>query len=166
MLKCFECGHIFECGEEKRYTEPHGEEYLACPLCGGSYEETIACTRCGGYFHENELFNGLCSECVGDYMTADNMKKYLEENGLEEDFYIEELYKSSFTYVSPELLDLARCAFNKLVFNSVLDKVDQRGAVPNKYEAPQIAMMRKFILADQFGIYDFAEWINKKEGRK
>ena len=166
MFKCFECGHLFELGEEKCYTEMHGESYLACPICGGSYEETMTCNYCGGHYHENELYNGLCAECVAKEMTADNMKQYLADSSLEEDFYIEEIYKSSFVYVSPELLDLARCAFNKAVFNSVLNEVDRRGELPNKYESPHISKMREFILADRFGIYDFSYWVNKKEGKK
>ena len=164
-FKCFECGHVFESGEEMKFTEPHGEEYFACPICGGAYEEAIECDHCGKCFHENDLYNGLCAECVADKMTADNMKQYLADSSLEEDFYIEEFYGSSFTYVSPELLDLARCAFNKLVFNSVLFEVDHKGKLPSKYESPHISRMREFILADHFGIYDFAEWVNKKEGR-
>lgn len=165
-FKCFECGHIFESGEELRIVEPYGEEYLACPICGGAYEEAIECNNCENCFHENDLYNGLCAECVAKCMTADNMKQYLSDSSLEEDFYIEEYFKSSFTYVSPELLDIARCAFNKATFNSVLDEVQQRGELPHKYESPQTVMMREFILADHYGMYDFAEWINKKEGKK
>lgn len=163
MLKCFECGHIFEHGKEKRYTEPHGEEYLACPICGGAYEETVTCSMCGGNFHENELFHGLCAECIGEYMTPERMKEYLQHSKLEEDFYIGEMYESSFTYVSPELLELAKCAFNKNVFNSVLIEVEQRRELPKKYESHYYSRMRDFIFGGQYEIFSVAEWINDKE---
>lgn len=166
MFKCFECGHLFEHGEERRVVEAHGEEYLACPVCGNAYDETIQCKRCGAHHFEDDLYNGLCTECIGELMTLPNMKQYLEDVGLEEDFYIGEVYKSNFEYVSPELLDLARCAFNKMTIKEVLDAAEPKGNVPDGYESPQTVMMRKFIVDDHYGLYNFAEWWNKKEDKK
>ena len=67
---CLECGNIFESGEEKVHYErlhpdyPIYEEFRSCPACGGEYEEAIQCHGCGGYFLEDELTEGLCSECI------------------------------------------------------------------------------------------------------
>lgn len=157
MFKCFECGHLFERGEEKRYTEMHGESYLACPICGGSYEEAEQCTRCGSHHHEDHLWNGLCIDCLGELMTLENMQAYLEENNLEQDFYIEEFYESSVHFVSKDLIELARNGFNQKV------KIDR---LYNREESQYIEQMRKFIVDDHFGLYDFAEWWNKKEEKK
>lgn len=157
MFKCFECGHLFERGEEKRYTEAHGESYLACPICGGAYEETEQCTRCGSHHHEDHLWNGLCIDCLGELMTLKNMQAYLEENNLEQDFYIEEFYESSVHFVSKELIDLAHGGFLQAV---QLDRLS--GGDGEKY----VEQMRKFIVDDHFGLYDFAEWWNKKEEKK
>lgn len=166
MFKCFECGHLFEHGEQRKVVEAHGEEYLGCPCCGGAYEETVQCSRCEGHFFDGELYNGLCAECIGELMTPDNMKQYLHDVALEEDFYIGHIYKSNFDYVSPALLDLARCAFNKESFNSTIRAAGPCGNVPVGYESPQIIMMREFIVDDHYGLYDFAEWWNKKEAEK
>lgn len=163
MFKCLDCGRLFECGKEKKIVESHGEEYLVCPLCGGIYEETEQCKRCESHHLEDDLYNGLCLECVGALMTHSNMKKYLADAGLEEDFYIGEVYKSNFDYVSKKLLDLARCAFNKMTVNDVLNAASANGSVPDGYESPQTVMMRKFIANDDYGIMDFAEWWNKEE---
>ena len=157
MFKCFECGHLFEMGEEKRYTEMHGESYLACPICGGSYEETKQCTRCGSHHHEDHLWNGLCLDCLGELMSLENMQSYLEENNLEQDFYIEEFYESSVHFVSKELIELSRNGFNQKV------KIDR---LYHREESQYIEQMRKFIVDDHFGLYDFAEWWNKKEAEK
>ena len=70
FYKCLECGNIFESGEEKVHYErlhpdyPICEEFRSCPACGGEYEEAVMCDGCGGYFLEDELTEGLCSECV------------------------------------------------------------------------------------------------------
>ena len=72
FYKCLECGNIFESGEEKVHYErlhpdyPICEEFRSCPACGGEYEEAIQCHGCGGYFLEDELTEGLCSECIND----------------------------------------------------------------------------------------------------
>lgn len=161
MFKCFECGHLFERGEEKRYTEMHGESYLACPICGGAYEETNQCSCCGGHFFEDELYNGMCEECIGENMTLENMVKYLDDSSLEEDFYLEEFYHSSIHFASDELIDLARNGFMQKV---AIEKLNHYGDGP--FESEHVSMMRKFIVDDHFGLYDYAEWLNKKEEKK
>lgn len=64
MYKCKECGHIFEEGEEKKWTEPHGEKLKGCPICFGAFEEAEQCKICGGYSLEME--DGFCQECLAD----------------------------------------------------------------------------------------------------
>jgi DNA-directed RNA polymerase subunit RPC12/RpoP len=160
MFKCFDCGHLFDRGEERRVVEMHGEEYLACPSCGGAYEETVQCKSCGGHFFEDDLYNGLCEMCIGEKMTLKNMMQYLEDSCLEQDFYLEEYYKSSVNHASEELIKVARDGF---MWKLNLDKLNHYG-VPG-FESELVGMMRAFIVDDHFGLFDYAEWINKKEGR-
>lgn len=68
-FKCTECGHIFEEGEEFVWIERHGfdfggEEFSGCPLCHGEYEKTIPCEVCGSEHLPDELFGGVCEECI------------------------------------------------------------------------------------------------------
>lgn len=68
MYKCLNCGHIFEDGEQKFWTEPHGEELTGCPICSGNYEQTQKCKICGGEFLEEDLNGGcVCDECIDEY---------------------------------------------------------------------------------------------------
>lgn len=79
MLKCLECSHLFEVGEEKTYTEYMGEchgqkmydEFKACPVCGGDFEETKACAICGAEHFEDDLISGVCEECLADVTLDD-----------------------------------------------------------------------------------------------
>ena len=72
MYKCLDCGHIFEDGEEKRYTENVGEcfgfpayqEFRSCPICGGDFEETVRCEICGEEHLSEELNGGVCDSCI------------------------------------------------------------------------------------------------------
>lgn len=85
---CVDCGHIFEEGEEATIVEHHpygdttADEYIAvCPICGGDFEEAGICKCCGGAFYEDNLIaHYYCKECVEDYMTEENMKKYIKED--------------------------------------------------------------------------------------
>ena len=74
--KCNECGHIFEEGEEHRWSEGRGEfwgmacseEMSGCPLCDGDYEETVRCELCEGEFLADELCGYCCDECINSYI--------------------------------------------------------------------------------------------------
>lgn len=76
MLKCLDCGHIFEKGEEDRWEEPRGEFWgqpvtetmTGCPYCGGDYEETKPCVECGSEQLEEDLYSGMCKECLEPYV--------------------------------------------------------------------------------------------------
>lgn len=69
MYKCEDCGHLFEEGEERRYTESRGEyfgapaeeSYVGCPLCGGSYEPIKPCKLCETYEHDSD--DEYCEDC-------------------------------------------------------------------------------------------------------
>lgn len=161
VYKCFECGHLFESGEERRVIEDHGEEYLACPCCGGAYEATVQCKSCEGNFFENVLYNGWCINCLGEKMTINNMRQYLKDSNIEADFYLEEFYESNVTYATESLIKLARDGFMSALRADELNHYGERG-----FESQYIEMMRKFIVDNGFGLYDFAEWLNKREEKK
>ena len=73
--RCLNCGHIFEEGEQARWIESRGEfwgtpcseEMSGCPLCKGDYEKTVKCAVCGSEHLEDELFGGVCGECIDEY---------------------------------------------------------------------------------------------------
>lgn len=161
MFKCFECGHLFESGEERRFVEAHGEEYYACPVCAGAYEETEECDICGTHHFSNLLYNGICLNCIGANMTLNNMRQYLKDSNLDEDFFVGEFYGSSFSYVTPELLDLARGGF---MHSLRADELEHYGEVG--YESPHVEMMRKFIVDNGYGLYDISAWIKKDKEEK
>jgi hypothetical protein len=78
MFKCYECGHLFEDGEQARWTEPHGERCSGCPICAGGYTVVYPCKICGGYTEED-----YCEDCK-----ADVKKRF--ENILDKEFTKEE----------------------------------------------------------------------------
>lgn len=78
--KCLDCGHIFEEGEIIKvatnivFGEIHGKPLFddddfeeCCPLCKGEFEETVKCAICEGEHLEDELFGGVCEECIAEY---------------------------------------------------------------------------------------------------
>lgn len=75
MYKCLECGHIFEEGEQARWNDPRGEyagvpcseTMYGCPLCKGNYKKTVSCEICESAHLENELYGGVCIECIDGY---------------------------------------------------------------------------------------------------
>ena len=71
MLKCIECGHIFEEDEKAEWHESRGEfwgfpceeKMVGCPKCHGVYEEAAECTECGEWHFADELDDGICPKC-------------------------------------------------------------------------------------------------------
>ena len=94
MYKCVECGHLFEEGEQARWTEDAGEcwgqkayiEQAGCPICKGGYEEARQCVKCNGHFFKDELESGYCKECLESEITTDLAYKYFKEKDLVVDF--------------------------------------------------------------------------------
>jgi hypothetical protein len=74
-LKCCDCGHIFEVGEQAIWSESRGEfwgtpcseEVRGCPLCRGDYAEAKPCNICGSEHFLDELTEGVCEECIDNY---------------------------------------------------------------------------------------------------
>ena len=75
MLKCLECGHIFEEGERHEWKEARGEYWgqpayetvVGCPRCGGVYEETKLCAVCESEQLDDALYGGICKSCLAEY---------------------------------------------------------------------------------------------------
>jgi hypothetical protein len=94
IYKCYDCGHIFEEGEQIYSGDGWNEPIISvCPVCGGSFEEAEICCLCGGQFLEDELTEGLCEDCIKEkieeysfnhitelYLMASNEKEEVELN--------------------------------------------------------------------------------------
>lgn len=90
MYKCNDCGHIFECGEEKVVRERHGfscgpvEAFKVCPACGGSYDvyyssvdDVQPCKICG--FATDLDGYDVCEDCVVERINYENALAYMTE---------------------------------------------------------------------------------------
>lgn len=79
--KCLECGHIFEGGEQARWSESRGEywgtpcseEMSGCPVCNGAYAKATPCAICGSQHLENDLNGGVCDECINECKYEDEL---------------------------------------------------------------------------------------------
>lgn len=94
FYKCYECGHIFEEGEQNYSGDGWNEPKIeVCPVCGDTFGEAQICSRCGGQFLKDELTEGFCENCVNEaieeygfnhitelYLMASNEKEEVELN--------------------------------------------------------------------------------------
>lgn len=62
MFKCGECGHVFEAGEERVWTETSGETLYGCPMCSGGFQESFPCKICGS--HDKDVNDHFCMKCA------------------------------------------------------------------------------------------------------
>ena len=69
-FKCYDCGHLFEEGEEAVWYEsgefwgaPFQQRMSGCPYCHGAYGEVSECEECGERHYTEEMIDGLCEDC-------------------------------------------------------------------------------------------------------
>lgn len=147
---CLECGAAFESGEERHWRESHGEEMTGCPKCGGGFAEAVRCRVCYEAHLEDDLYNGVCEDCLLDSMTADTLADYLRDGKMEEEFYMEVLFTKA------ELRGILRDAFLQ---RTVLEW-EQR-------KTDALKKCRDYVNDDDCGLADYGEWCaqRRKRGR-
>lgn len=78
MYKCCECGHLFECGEEKNIKQDYGELKSVCPICNGTFDEAERCEICEEYvFAEDIQYREYCKNCAEN--TRNKFESMLQE---------------------------------------------------------------------------------------
>ena len=158
--KCCDCGHIFDDGEQRAVKECHSEvdgtcyeEFFVCPVCGGGYEETIHCGICGGEFTKDELYCGVCEDCLSESITYDNVLQYLLDYHLLDEFMFETWFKSSVpSRISEELEATLQEWFMRLRANDLLCGTSEL-----------LDKCREFVEEDAFSKADFADWVLERK---
>jgi len=161
MYKCVDCGHIFDEGEQLVIKDDHGmgggfyETFSVCPVCGGGYDQTENCHVCGGEHLEEELFDGICEECLAQAIDYDNVFCYLTETNRLEHFMFEAYFGSPIPKSCSAKLSktLAEWFLRQRNDDLLRDKTDF------------LDICKKYILEDDgdYGKQDFAEWLKRKE---
>lgn len=168
MFKCESCGHLFEEGEQARWTEEHGEKWDGCPLCRGGYEEAHQCKKCDERHTEDELYDGWCEKCLRETINYDTFFEYCEANKDEQ--YLD-------IFVMSELLGGMDCPkHSSFEFHQLMiDEYHHRVNLVRQYEkmfckkAPDdfLPACIRFIMDDDgsIGRENYADWLNKREGK-
>ena len=151
MFKCCDCGHLFEEGEQTRWTESRGEcwgsscneSMQGCPLCKGNYEEVKLCKECGDWHTEDELTNGLCDQCIENAIGYRSFLDFMLETEALRDFLTEVVW---------EKMDMVGMFY----FKQAEDELGKRRFLNT---------CKEYIMSDkhEIGKEDFVEWLNKKE---
>lgn len=154
VYKCLECGHIFEDDEMAQWVEPPGEFMSGCPICLCAFDEAYQCDRCGSYHLSDELYCGLCTECIAEQATPQNLTNFVEKSVLlAEDFY-GFFYDSLIADSSQQLRQLLR---GGVLQRAALEKLNGLKATEQK--------CREYILSSEENITEFAAWITEKKGK-
>lgn len=164
MYKCLECGHIFEDGEQNIIKEDHGlsggfyEEFACCPVCNGDFVEVFNCDKCNKVMEKDNLYDGLCLDCLEASATFSNLYQFLKENELLHVFMCEKFFEMPCpSSVSDKFLACLDELFLRQKANDLLcDKTYF------------LDMLKKYVLEGdgEIGLQVYAEWLNNKEERE
>ena len=161
MLKCLNCHHLFDEEEVLTWEERHGfdwgmaEEFSACPYCGGSYEETISCDKCDGEFLYEELFEGICAECVINSINYDDFLALLIEDNFLDVFMFRAVLES------PVPSECSEALLKELREIFLRRKADDQICGKTEF----LDVCKKFVSDGNYGIdvSIYAEWLNTKK---
>lgn len=169
MYKCENCGHLFEEGEQARWTEEHGEKWDGCPLCRGGYEEVHQCKECDEWHTEDELYDGWCEKCLRETINYDTFFEYCEANKDEQyldTFVMCEILNCEYVpkYSSYEFHDLMVQVYKE----RVQDMVSYEALFGKKAPDDFLPACIRFIMDDDgsIGRENYADWLNKREESK
>ena len=166
MLRCCNCGNLFEDGEQAVWYETHGldsppyETWSGCPVCKGDYEEVHQCKECGDWHSEEELYDGLCESCLRNTINYDTFFEYCEANKDEQ--YLD-------IFVMSELLGGMDCPknvswdFHYLMSKVYKEEVDRAKASPELFDFLDVC--KRFIMDDDgsIGRENYADWLNNRK---
>lgn len=117
MYVCNRCGATTD--EIESYTEWHGAEGTSnygeitfdkpC-RCGGNFVEAKECNLCGEWFDPDNMYDGICEECLKKETTEENAYKLGEE--CKESVKINGFLKSVFD--TEEIVQILKNAYNDL----------------------------------------------------
>ena len=86
MYECLICDRRFH--EFDVQTDEFGNRRAVCPYCKGDIEDMYECKICGELMSEDDLWGGVCLECIDKHTNLDNCiefgnddKRKVEVNG-------------------------------------------------------------------------------------
>ena len=166
MYRCDDCGLDF--AVPKRVTDRHGfddgpgETYECCPYCGGQFLPIKACHLCGVEVTEDEMFGGVCKECLEESITYDGFLKFsdsTEDNGWQfspnrlQEFFFEELFAIPNMTESSSALrrELRELYLRKVAHEKLCGKHDLLKAI------------KRHVMDDSETCQAYAEWLTWRD---
>lgn len=162
MFKCLHCHSVFEEDEVLTWEEGHGfdwglqEKFSSCPFCGGDYETAELCDECLEHFTENELFEGMCEECVINSINYDDFLALLIEDNFLDTFMFKMVFESIEPFDCSEklLMELRQIFLRKKADDMICGKTEF------------LDLCKKFVKEGKFiGVSEYAEWLKNKEDK-
>ena len=172
MYRCYECGNLFEEGEQAVWYENYGDEiskemFNGCPVCNGDYEEVHQCKKCGDWNSDDELYNGWCEKCLRESINYDTFFEYCEANKNEN--YLD-MFVMCYLLNCDEVPKYPSYDFHQLMIRLYKGKVEgiriDINAFGKSYDEFLDSCIR-FIMDDdgESGRENYADWLNKREGK-
>lgn len=165
MYSCENCGHLFEEGEQARWTEEHGEEWDGCPLCRGSYEEVHQCDECGDWHYAEELYSGWCGRCLQETINYDTFFEYCEAN--KDENYLD-TFVMQYLLFCDEVPKYPSYDFHKLmifVYQHHVESIRGARAMGLKPMFDILEDCVRFVMEDdgECGRQNYADWLNSRK---
>ena len=145
MYKCENCRHVTDA---PMTVVTEGRSVLACPHCG-DYDLTSGdiCPDCGHFFEAEDLYGGLCRDCLRERIDYPTGLSYL----------IDWEYLRTFMETVDD--DYARTADqHALLMAFLIHETEDR----NYGRETFLEALRDYIMDDPVSVRDFADWLEEE----
>ena len=169
MKICWNCKHTFETEEIRWATEPHGELIASCPNCGDAdIEEAQYCKICGKPFCDDDLDEGICTECSENAVNYSSFREFALEDvsetecSLLEEFLYEYVFNIDYYEIPsgshPELRALLIGYYDRMV----ADIESSKQLAPGYEDMHLLPMIREYLKSFRI---EWREWVVSKVER-
>ena len=165
MYRCYECGNLFEEGEQAVWYENYGDEiseemFNGCPVCNGDYEEVYQCKKCGDWHSEDELYDGWCEKCLRESINYDTFFEYCEAN--KDENYLD-MFVMCYLLNCYEVPKYPSWEFHQLMAETYKRRVANAKLLGEKFGFLEDCI--RFVMDDDgsIGRENYADWLNKRE---
>lgn len=166
MFRCYECGNLFEEGEQAVWYENYGDEiseemFNGCPVCNGDYEEVYQCKKCGDWHSDDELYEGWCEKCLRETINYGTFFEYCEAN--KDENYLDMFVMCYLLNCRDEVPKYPSLDFHYLMIETYKRHVANAELLKGPFDFLEDCI--RFVMDDDgyIGRENYADWLNNRK---
>ncbi len=122
-------------------------------------EAKLECKWCGEEVPEDEIYHGICLNCIEDYYEPELAMQFLQNTGLETYFCVANYMHTDFNTIDTRVIDICKKEFTKNLQIARFNAVNFPALYTyNEKSVWELQCLKEYVLSDEI-FYDWADWV-------